>query len=194
MSLLYKKNGQILNLVPDLYIAWHAGVSSWKNYKFLNKNSIGIEINNPGHNFIYKKFSIKQINSLIKLSIFLIKKFKIKNSYILGHSDIAPDRKKDPGEKFPWKYLSKKKIGFWHNLNSKDLLRNRSVKTKNLEKKAFTKNLFKIGYPQNKRIKEKKYLKIITIAFQRRFRQELINGIIDQECLMISKNLLKTKR
>ena len=127
-----KKNGQILNLVPDLYIAWHAGVSSWKNYKFLNKNSIGIEINNPGHNFIYKKFSIKQINSLIKLSIFLIKKFKIKNSYILGHSDIAPDRKKDPGEKFPWKYLSKKKIGFWHNLNSKDLLRNRSVKTKNL--------------------------------------------------------------
>ena len=95
-----KNNGQIITLVPDLYIAWHAGVSSWKNYKFLNKHSIGIEISNPGHEFNYKKFSKKQIKSILRLTKFLIKKYKIKSQNILGHSDIAPTRKKDPGENF----------------------------------------------------------------------------------------------
>mgnify|MGYP001242089140 CR=1 FL=1 len=186
-----KNSGEILNLVPDAYVAWHAGISSWKKYNLLNKNSIGIEINNPGHNFRYKNFSKKQIKSLVKLSRFLIKKYNIKKSYVLGHSDVAPDRKKDPGEKFPWKYLSKNKIGYWHNLNSSYLLKNRNIKTKYSENKLFIKNLFKIGYPKNKKIKNNKYFKIITLAFQRRFRQELINGIIDQECLLISKNLAK---
>ena len=62
-----KNNGEILTLVPDLYIAWHAGVSSWKNYKFLNKHYIGIEINNPGNDYNYKNFKTKQINALVKL-------------------------------------------------------------------------------------------------------------------------------
>ena len=186
-----KNNGEILNLVPPLYISWHAGVSSWKNYQSLNKNSIGIEINNPGHNFNYKKFSKKQIQSIIKLSKYLIKKYKINDSYILGHSDIAPERKKDPGEKFPWKYLSKNKIGYWHNLNSKYLLTKRNIKIKHHDKKIFIKNLFKIGYGQNKKIEMSKYSKIITKAFQRRFRQELINGKIDQECFFISQNIAK---
>ena len=68
------RSGKIINLVPDLYIAWHAGVSSWKNLNSLNKNSIGIEITNPGHQFGYRKFSKKQINSIINLSKLLIKK------------------------------------------------------------------------------------------------------------------------
>ena len=105
-----KKNGQILNLVPNLYIAWHAGISSWKIFKSLNKYSIGVEISNVGHNGKYKKYNKKQIKSIIKLSKYLIKKYKIKPKFILGHSDIAPERKKDPGEKFPWEYLSKKKL------------------------------------------------------------------------------------
>ena len=186
-----KNNGEIINLVPDLYIAWHAGVSAWKRYKFLNKLSIGIEINNPGHNFNYKKFSEKQIKSLLKLSKFLIKKYKIKNTFILGHSDISPERKKDPGEKFPWKYFSKMKIGYWHNLSSNYLLKKRNIKVTNLQRKIFMKNLSEIGYRLNGKNKFNKYSKFITEAFQRRFRQELINGIIDQECLLISKNLLK---
>ena len=114
--------------MPDLYIAWHAGKSSWKNYKSLNQNSIGIEITNPGHEFGYKKFSKKQISSLLKLSKFLIKKYKISSKNILGHSDIAPERKKDPGEKFPWEYLSKNKIGLWHTLNKQELIKNRNLK------------------------------------------------------------------
>ena len=118
---LIKKSGEIVIFVPDLYVAWHAGVSSWKKYNFLNQNSIGIEISNPGHQFGYKKFSRKQINSLIKLSKFLIKKYKINKKNILGHSDVAPLRKKDPGEKFPWEYLAKKNIGHWHNLSKKKI-------------------------------------------------------------------------
>ena len=112
-----KKNGETLLLVPDLYIAWHAGKSRWKHYKSLNKNSIGLEISNPGHDHNYKKFSKKQIQSIIKLSKILIKKYNIKSKNILGHSDISPERKKDPGEKFPWKELAKKGVGLWHSIS-----------------------------------------------------------------------------
>ena len=188
---LIKNDGKILNLVPDLYVAWHAGISNWKKYKYLNMNSIGIEISNPGHNFKYKKFSKKQIIAILKLSKFLIKKYKIKANNFLGHSDIAPNRKIDPGEKFPWKYLSKKKIGYWHTLNNQKLLKERRVKISNLEKVKFIKNLYKIGYTSKTKLNKEKYFKILSLAFQRRYRQELINGIIDQECLSISINLLK---
>ena len=118
---LIKRNGEIINLVPDLFEAWHAGVSSWKHFKSLNKNSIGIEITNPGHQHGYKKFSKKQIFSLQKLLNILVKKYKIKKKYILGHSDISPGRKKDPGEKFPWEMLAKNKLSFWHNLDQKKI-------------------------------------------------------------------------
>ena len=130
------ETGKLIQMVPDLYTAWHAGISSWKNHKSLNKNSIGIEISNPGHDHGYRKFSNKQIKSLIKISKFLIKKYKIKNKNILGHSDIAPLRKKDPGEKFPWEYLFKNKIGIWHSLDLK--------KKKIFKRKSFRDKIKKI--------------------------------------------------
>jgi N-acetylmuramoyl-L-alanine amidase len=190
---LIKNNGEIVVMVPDLYKAWHAGLSSWKNFKSLNKNSIGIEISNSGHNFDYKNFSKKQIQSIKKLSQFLIKKYKISKKNILGHSDIAPSRKKDPGEKFPWKYFAKYEIGNWHSLSQKTLIKNRGKKTTPEDKKNFYLNLKKIGYSAKslKSIKKDKFLNFIICAFQRRFRQELINGKIDYECLLISQNLAK---
>ena len=190
---LIKHNGDLVTLVPDLYESWHAGKSSWKNYKSLNKNSIGIEITNPGHDFVYKKFSKKQIFSLLKLSKFLIEKYKINYKNILGHSDIAPQRKKDPGEKFPWEHLSKNKVGLWHTLKKKELTKKRNSKTSQEEKFFFFNNLFKIGYSKKipNGINKDRYLRNVTRAFQRRFRQELVNDKIDQECLLISKNLLK---
>jgi len=184
---LIKKNGEIINMVPDLYIAWHAGISSWNNENLLNKSSIGIEITNPGHQFRYEKFSKKQINSLINLSKILIKKYKIKKENFLGHSDIAPDRKKDPGEKFPWECLAKKNIGIWHKLDRKKLKKLRNKKCNKLLQKNFFNNIFKIGYSKN--TKTSRYLIHITKAFQRRYRPELISGKIDQECLLISQNL-----
>jgi N-acetylmuramoyl-L-alanine amidase len=191
---LIKNNGEIITMVPDFYTAWHAGKSSWKNFKSLNKNSIGIEISNPGHQFGYKKFSQKQITSLIHLSKFLIKKYKINNKNILGHSDIAPMRKKDPGEKFPWEYLAKNNIGIWHNLDKKKLSKLRKKKCNLLMKKIFLENLFKIGYSRFLKENDKLFfVSLIIKSFQRRFRKELINGTIDQECLLISKELIKLK-
>ena len=186
-----KDNGEILMLVPCLYTAWHAGVSAWKNYKSLNNYSIGIEISNKGHQHNYKKFSQQQIISILKLTRFLIKKYKIKPKNILGHSDIAPDRKKDPGEKFPWRFLARKKLSYWHNLNERLLLKLRNQEITNLESNQFIQNLYKIGYVKNSNIQKDKFVKMLVFAFQRRFRQKLINGIIDKECLIISKNLIK---
>ena len=183
---LVKNNGDIVILVPDLYIAWHAGKSTWKNFKSLNKNSIGIEISNPGHEHKYINFSKKQILSILKLSKSLMKNYNILSKNILGHSDIAPFRKKDPGEKFPWKTLSKFGIGHWHSLSQNILKKYRNEKINSLEEKIFYKNLNKIGYTKN--ILDRK---IFINAFQRRYRQELINGKIDMECLVISESLLK---
>ena len=180
-----KINGEIMKIVPDLYIAWHAGTSSWKKDLFLNSNSIGIEISNPGHEYGYRNFNYKQILSILSLSKKLKKKYKIKKENILGHSDIAPLRKKDPGEKFPWKFLNKKKISLWHKLNEK--------KCKNLRKKKITDNrdfyklLFKFGYKSSNNNKEK--IKIYK-SFQRRFRPQLISSIVDQESYEILKSLI----
>ena len=192
---LIKQNGEIITLVPDLYTAWHAGKSVWKNYTSLNKDSIGIEIINPGHDINYKKFSKIQLAALVRLSKFLIKKYRINSKNILGHSDIAPERKKDPGEKFPWKLLAKEKIGYWHKLNQNELIKNRNLKTSSKEKNLFLTNLFKIGYQKkflyNSNFNRISFDQIISKAFQRRFRPEIINGKIDQECLLISQNLVK---
>ena len=186
-----KKNGEVLNLVPDLYTAWHAGKSKWKKFISLNKYSIGIEISNPGHDFKYPSFSQNQIKELEKLLGYLIKKYKIHRQYVLGHSDISPFRKKDPGEKFPWKQLAKKKLCKWHTLDEKKLGKFRYSKVSDYEERIFFKNLYLIGYPKKIDINLKsKKIKLIK-AFQMRFRQKLINGIIDKECFLITKNLLK---
>ena len=182
---LIKKNGAIIKIVPDLYIAWHAGISSWKKDKSLNSNSIGIEISNPGHDYKYKNFSQKQITSIIDLSKNLKKKYKIKKENILGHSDIAPLRKKDPGEKFPWKLLNKKKICLWHNLSEKNCKKLRGIKLKNSD--YFFKLLFKFGYKSTNDKNEK--IKIYK-NFQRRFRPQLISSIVDQETYIILKSLV----
>ncbi len=180
-----KNNGEIIQLVPDLYISWHAGISSWKTDKSLNSNSIGIEISNPGHDYKYENFSQKQITSIIDLSKNLKKKYKIKKENILGHSDIAPLRKKDPGEKFPWKLLNKKKICLWHNLSEKNCKKLRGIKLKNSDN--FFKLLFKFGYKSTNDKNEK--IKIYK-NFQRRFRPQLISSIVDQETYIILKSLV----
>ncbi len=180
-------NGSIIQMVPDSYVAWHAGKSSWGRDKNLNKNSIGIEISNPGHEHGYRKFRKIQIRNLIKLSKKLMKKYSIKNKNILGHSDIAPLRKKDPGEKFPWHLLFKNKIGIWHNYSSK--IKNKSNKEISQElQKKFLINLKKFGYS----VEFKNYVdkKKIIKSFQRRFRPDLVSGKIDFQTYSILKSLV----
>ena len=189
---LVKKNGEIINFVPDLYEAWHAGKSTWKKTSSLNKYSIGIEIQNQGHENKYEKFSLKQIITIKRLLKKLINKYRIKLSNILGHSDISPERKKDPGEKFPWKKLAKANLAKWHELNEKKIIKFRLKKLKKNEERIFINNLNSIGYSKIKEVDYNTNKKFLITAFQRRFRQSLINGKSDYECLMISKNLLKS--
>ena len=181
-----KRSGKILRLVPEEKIAWHAGKSRWGKFNKLNKYSIGIEISNRGHRWGYQQFTKKQLNNLSALCKQLISKYLISKKNVVGHSDIAPERKKDPGEKFPWELLAKKKITVWHNLKNKDLKPKRGKKISNVSIKRFQKNLKKIGY-FFKNSSNSQSTKKVIIAFQRHFRQELINGRADQECLDISE-------
>ena len=189
-----RENGKIINLVPDLYEAWHAGKSQWKNLESINKYSIGIEISNPGHENGYKNFSSKQIFSIKKLLKFLITKYNIKHHNILGHSDIAPSRKKDPGEKFPWRLLAKKKLCLWHNLIEREIRVYRNTIPSSYERKIFFSNLKRLGYSKIRGVRAQKSNEYIIEAFQRRFRQDLVDGKIDKECYLISDNLKKNYR
>jgi len=187
---LINRNGKVFRMVLESHIAWHAGKSCWGKYKNLNKNSIGVELVNKGHQFGYTNFTKKQISSLIKLCKKIIKKYKINKRNIVGHSDIAPIRKIDPGEKFPWKYLAKNNIGIWHDceLNFLRKFRGTKILTKQ-DKKKFIKNIKNIGYCLSS--KNKLFLIKTIRAFQRHYRKELIKGFLDQECFMIAQNLIK---
>ena len=114
-----KKTGEIYNLVPDEYTAWHAGVSCWKGIEQLNHHSLGIEMDNMGN----EPFTEKQMDSCIKLCHLLMKKHNIPRENILGHSDIAPGRKVDPGKFFSWKLLDQNGIGIpmKHNITELDI-------------------------------------------------------------------------
>ena len=183
------RKGKLLRIVEDNRIAWHAGKSRWKNFTNLNNNSLGIELVNKGHEHGYQKFPEVQIKTLVKLCIFLKKKYKIKNSNIIGHSDIAPLRKLDPGEKFPWKLLKTKQLGV--GFEPKKI----SFKKKNITniRAKFFKNLFKIGYRYFDLKKKGAKDHLVVKAFKRRFIQNSINGKIDQKTLEIS-NFLANKQ
>ena len=187
---LINLKGEVIQMVQDVNAAWHAGKSCWGKYKNLNENSIGIELVNKGHQFGYTNFKKKQILSLVILCKKIVKKYRIKKKNFLGHSDIAPLRKIDPGEKFPWEYLAKNEIGIWHNYKISFLkkFRKENLLTKK-EKRKFFKNLNKIGYCLSNN--NSSFFNKIIKAFQRHFRKELINGAMDKECFLIAENLVK---
>ena len=178
---LIKRNGEILSLVKDKNIAWHAGKSMWGKYKNLNKNSIGIELSNKGHKYGYQNFTKPQITKLTQLCKNLKKKYMIKNKFILGHSDVAPLRKIDPGEKFPWDHLFSKGVGIYAGKIKRQKTKKRLIL------RAFFRNLHKMGY----RYLKPKFRKKIIKNFQRRYRQRRIDGILDLETFEISEVLAK---
>ena len=179
---LINRSGRITQMVKDNRVAWHAGKSKWKNFKNLNENSIGIELVNKGHELGYQNFSNNQIISLINLGRSLKKKYVIKKENFLGHSDIAPLRKSDPGEKFPWKRLSKFNLGCWHSDDKKKL---KLINQKKIES-LFFKNLYKIGYRYFDILKRNKKDKFIIKSFQQHYLPQKVSGKIDTKTFKIS--------
>ena len=183
---LISRKGAVTQMVRDENIAWHAGKSKWKGFRNLNNYSIGIELVNKGHQFAYQSFSHQQISSLIKLCKKIKKKYHIKKENFLGHSDVAPLRKVDPGEKFPWKKLSRFKIGKWYvKINIMIEVNSKKIET------LFFKNLRKIGFRyfgNNKRsLKNKKVIK----AFQLHYLPSSVTGKIDKKTFEISRFLTR---
>ena len=118
---LIDENGDVYNLVPEDKRAWHAGVSYWAGETDINSASIGIELANPGHEFGYREFPDAQIDALINLSKDIMKRYDIPTWNVLGHSDVAPGRKVDPGHLFPWKQLAENGVGLWPFPNENDM-------------------------------------------------------------------------
>ena len=181
-------NGQIYNLVSESKRAWHAGESSWKGLQDMNSRSIGIEIVNPGEKKL-KSYPKTQINQLINLIHFLDEKFKIPFYNILGHSDIAPYRKIDPGKHFPWKELHKKKIGLWVEINQ---IINRSLSEE--ESNEFLQNLYRIGYQYPEQNNFKINSIMIIDAFHRHFVPKLVGKKPTSVSLIKSRELIKINK
>ena len=162
-----KEDGEVLRLVDEERRAWHAGKSYWRGITDVNSASVGIEIVNPGHEFGYRPFPDEQIASVIPLVAEIKERHGIGRGNIVGHSDIAPARKEDPGELFPWAALAKRRLAL--PSPTRDLLDPYWTDA------GFLLALERFGYEVTDGQKA-------TIAFQRRFRPDLIDGIVDGEC------------
>jgi len=181
---LIDSNGKIFNLVDLKKRAWHAGESKWKNFKDLNSHSIGIEVVYPGEKS-NSKYHKKQIDKLINLMIFLKKKYDISNDRILGHSDIAPLRKIDPGKFFPWEKLFKFSLGLWVKTrdDSNELTKKQYLKLLN--------NLNKIGY---RYISGKINNKKVIDSFHRHHLPNLVGYPPNKSSLLKSEDILNLKK
>jgi N-acetylmuramoyl-L-alanine amidase len=176
---LVAEDGQIMRLVNEEKRAWHAGRSSWRGIQDVNSASIGIEIVNPGHEFGYRPFPEEQMDSLIPLIAEIVSRHQIRPPYVVGHSDIAPARKEDPGELFDWARLAK--LGLAVPRPVKNLIDPRWTDG------GFLLALERYGYDVHE-------AKAAIRAFQRRFRPENVDGYIDGECRAILLGLLLDPR
>ena len=186
---LIDNNGNIIQMVNDQDVAWHAGISYWNGKKNLNSNSIGIELQNKGEEFGYEKFKKKQISSLICLINLIKKKYNIHDAFILGHSDIAPDRKIDPGYLFPWHKLYKAGIGLMPNTKSVDNKELSNIGIKNLQLL-----LREFGYKLKiSKVLDKETLQVLY-AFQSHYcPKELKEFKIKRKLIIYLKDLIKSK-
>ncbi len=161
---LIDEDGRLYRLVAEDRRAWHAGVAYWRGERNINACSIGIEMVNPGHEFGYREFGEAQMLTLIDLCQDILARYVIPPGHVLGHSDVAPQRKKDPGELFDWQRLAVDGIGLWPQ----------SSGPVELEEGAASQLLHSIGYDTSD-------LPATLMAFQRRYRPEQIDGLLDPE-------------
>ena len=171
------EDGAIFALVPEDRRAWHAGISSWRGHKALNARSIGIEIVNPGHEWGYRDFPVLQMAAVCDLSLNILARHKIPARNVIGHGDVAPDRKQDPGERFGWEDLARNGVGLWPDgvpdlgigAPVRDAASLRDVRLA----------LTEIGYDVAPEGPLDPALSIVLRAFQRHWRPEAITGQAD---------------
>lgn len=178
--------GTVWRHVPEERRAWHAGVSFWAGEKNVNGRSIGIELVNPGHEFGYVPFAEPQIAALIALSQDILKRHAIPARHVLGHSDVAPARKTDPGELFPWQRLAESGIGIWPSLSPPPCGEVEAPEALRVGGDAAA-LLSRFGYGVPPQVDTS--LETVIAAFQRHFRPSRIDGVADAECLRILKAL-----
>ena len=165
-----EENGTIWRLVPESRRAFHAGVSCWERESELNAVSLGIEIVNPGHEWGYRPFPEEQMVAVERLSRDLVSRYRIPAHRVVGHSDIAPERKADPGELFDWPRLSRAGIGIWPSPEKPATVKREADSARSLC------DLVAIGYCADERS-----LIPALVAFQRRFRPSCCDGRLDLE-------------
>ena len=163
------EDGTVYAHVPEARRAWHAGISFWAGETDVNSRSIGIELVNPGHEYGYRDFPDAQIEALITLCNGILLRRPIPSARVLGHSDVAPARKEDPGERFPWERLARAGIGLWPV--SRDA---------SLDAEALGRFGYDLGAGTEK----------VVTAFQRHFRPEKLDGMWDHECARLLASLL----
>lgn len=166
---LLDEDGTTWRLVAEEDRAWHAGVGCWRGWRDINSRSIGIELSNPGHYYGYRDFPDAQIMALIALSRDILSRHPIPAHNIVAHSDIAPDRKIDPGELFPWARLAAAGIGLWPDMDH-------AIENQAPVYDAPLVALSEIGYDTQSQAAE-----TVISAFQRRFRPSCFDGVLDDE-------------
>lgn len=167
---MIKEDGAICQLVDETRRAWHAGVASWRGHKDINSRSVGIELVNPGHEFGYRAFPESQMTALISLATEIVARHAIAARNVVGHSDIAPARKSDPGELFDWQRLATVGLGLWPQKADSDA-------------KTVSSMLTQYGY-------NTRDINAALTAFQRHFRPGKIDGKPDVECAQLLAGLL----
>ncbi|HHL43108.1 MAG TPA: N-acetylmuramoyl-L-alanine amidase [Hellea balneolensis] len=188
------EDGQVFQLVDENMRAWHAGVSSWHGVRDLNSASIGIEIVNGGHDFGLPPFPDIQIDAVMSLSKSILERHNIDKFNIVAHSDIAPARKQDPGERFPWALLAKNGIGVFPQSNTAD---QRNLFAKNSVDegvRAVQTALRILGYGiEQTGVLDEGSMCVIK-AFQRRYRPQKIDGLIDVQTMILLSELVGMKK
>jgi N-acetylmuramoyl-L-alanine amidase len=171
---LVDEDGTVWRLVPEDRRAWHAGVSSWRGRTDINGASIGIELVNPGHEWGCRPFPEAQMAVLETLALEILGRHPIPSHFVLGHSDVAPERKRDPGEFFDWRRLARAGIGLWPDAGLASAPVPQGTE-------AVQRLLQGIGYacPLGGRLDTA--TRLVVAAFQRHFRPTLCNGALDRE-------------
>jgi N-acetylmuramoyl-L-alanine amidase len=184
------EDGRIVQCVPEARRAWHAGVASWAGEEDINSCSIGVEIINRGHDWGYPEFPLRQIAAVIALCRGIMLRRNVPSHRVLGHSDVAPARKKDPGEKFPWHSLANSGVGHW--VHPAAIVRGETMKLGNEsdDVRGMQEALKRYGYGIETHGKYDGPTMEVVTAFQRHFRPARVDGVADHSTLTTLQSLL----